>query len=64
MFVKNKQNSSVHFLLRAEFLISPQRRRGRDNAKHYKHSDIMVDAQLSLNHVYAKQTNNVFTCRL
>ena len=46
MSVKNKQNALVHFLVRAEFLIRPRRRRWRrNNAKHYKHPDIIRDAE-------------------
>ena len=45
MSVKNKQNSSVNLILeRAKFLIRPRRRRRRNNAKHYKHPDIIRDA--------------------
>ena len=40
MSVKNKQNSSVNFLVRAKLLIRLQR---RDNIKHYKHSDSIGD---------------------
>ena len=45
MSVKIKQNSSVNFLVRAKFLIRlRRRRRRRNNAKHYKHPDIIGDA--------------------
>ena len=40
MSVKNKQNSSVYFLVRALYLIHPRWRWRQNNAKHYKHSDI------------------------
>ena len=39
---KNK-NYSVKFLVRAEVLIRPRRRR-QNNAKHYKHPDSIGDA--------------------
>ena len=42
MFVKNKQNSSVNFLVRAKLLM--RRRWRRNNAKHYKHPDNIGDA--------------------
>ena len=42
MSVKNLQNSSAYFSVRGKFLIRPQRRRRRrNNAKHYKHPDII-----------------------
>ena len=45
MCAKNKQNSSVNFLMRAKFLIRLWRQRqGRNNAKHYKHPDSIGDA--------------------
>ena len=43
--VKNKQNSSVNFLVRARMLIRSRRRRRRENAiYHFKHHDSIGDA--------------------
>ena len=44
MSVKSKQNLSVKFLVRGIFVIGPRRRLRRNNAKHYKHPDIIRDA--------------------
>ena len=41
--VKNKQNSSVNFLVRAKLLIWRRRRLRPQNVKHYKHLDSIGD---------------------
>ena len=44
MSAKNKQNSLVNFVVRAIFMIHPRRLKRLNNAIHYKHPDIIVDA--------------------
>ena len=49
MFVKNKQNSSVNFLVRAKFFMRPQRQWRRNNAKYI--NILIVSVMLNKRHV-------------